>query len=622
MRIAVLNSWPNLEYSAEREFIPRMKQACLNLGWECVEVVTSEEALKANVDCMIVTHEFSPKLTDIPTIGLIWSPPDFYRHDASRTRSILSYDGYLAGSESVRDYLTDLMFSTEKESPISDWNFLPTAPRSEFRPPNLNNPSLFYAGVHWDGDRHRDLINGLHTSMPVSFYGDPAKWTRYGEAYKGTIPFDGVSIFDRINEAGIALCLHREEHLKHDVPSMRIFESASAGAVIITENSTFAMRYFGDSVLYVDQNADALQKVTQIRAHYDWILSHPTEALALAVKSHEIFNSHFSLENLLIKLPDFLCRVKTVGNYDINIDQLIAPKVEIIIRIGGRGLNYIERCLDSLAEQSHQNLGLILVVYREVAGLNLLLDKYKTRFVSIKQISSNPTGFRSTSLFDGIRAVDAPYFCNQDDDDTIHRNHISSLVFLLESQKDYHVAYSGCIQVQDEPGHYYQQINFAGPIGIEIKENRHLVFFDPFQRERMLRFDNFVQSNTWLARKTVLQDGDLVDPKLIVAEDMYLYFLFLRQGDFLFSWKVTANWHWRSTSKDNSMMHETCWGQCIERVKLRTQFFNLSRDTGEPLLIGGRSALTCRDVLYPFVTYARDIFLRIQTRMSTFRKAL
>lgn len=622
LRLAVLNSWPNLEFSAEREFIARLKLACLNLGWVCIEVVTSEDILNANADCVIVTHEFSPKLTEIPTIGLIWSPPSFYRHDASRIRTILSYDGYLAGSDSVRDYLTDLLFSTGKDSPVSEWNFIPTAPRTEFRPPNLSDPSLFYSGVHWDGDRHGELINGLCISLPVAFYGDPAKWARFGVAYKGSIPFDGSTIFDRINESGIALCLHTADHLKDDVPSMRIFESAAACAVIITENSTFAKRHFGDSVLYVDQNADAPQKVIQIRAHYEWIRSHPAEALELAVKSHVIFNSHFPLENLLNRLPDFLCRVKCAGYYDIDIEPADEPKVEIIVRIGDRGLNYIERCLNSLAVQSHRNLGLILVFYREIVGLDALLEKYKTRFVSIKQIASRPTGFRSTSLWDGIRAVDAEYFCNQDDDDTIHRNHVSSLVFLLESQNDCHVAYSGCIQVQDEPGHYYQQINYAGPIGAEIKENRHLVFFDPFQKQRMLRFDNFVQSNTWLARKSVLQERDLADPKLTVAEDMYLYFLFLRRGDFQFSWRVTANWHWRSTSRDNSMMHETSWAQCIERVKLRTQFFDLSQDTNKPVMIGAPPVLTCRDVSRPFVAYARDVFLRIQATILIFKKSL
>lgn len=613
MQIAVLNSWPNLEYSAEREFIARLKLACLNLGWTCIEVVTSEDVLNAQADCVIVTHEYSPKLTEIPTIGLLWNPPVYFREDPLRVRNILSYDGYLAGSESVRDYLADLLFSTTKNSPVSDWDFLPTTPRTEFRPPNLSDPSLFYAGVHWDGNRHDKLIKGLRASLPVAFYGDPAKWARFGAACKGRIPFDGTTIFDRINEAGVALCLHRAEHLKHDVPSMRIFESAAASAVIITENSNFAKRNFGDSMLYVDQDADAADKVIQIRAHFEWIRSHPAEAVELAAKSHAIFNEHFSLEKLLAKLPDFLRQVKSAGHYDVGIQSNNSPKVEVIVRVGGRSLSYIERCVDSLAAQSYPNIGLIMVSYQDVPGLDSLLEKYKTRFTSIKRIASKPTGFRSTSLWDGMRAVDGEYFCNLDDDDTLNCNHIGSLVALLESDKDHHVAYSGCVQVQDEPGHYYDQINFRGPIGAQIKESRSLVFLDQFERQRMLRFDNFVTSNSLLARKSLLNERDLTDPKLAVAEDIYLYFLFLRRGDFLFSWNVTANWHLRSTSKDNSMMHETDWVQCAERVKLRTQFFS-------------QDALTRRDVLQPFaaplLAYVRKKFPRIRSIKLTIKKWL
>lgn len=445
----------------------------------------------------------------------------------------------------------------------------------------------------------------------MALYGDPAKFARFGTVYKGVIPFDGMSVFDRINEAGVALCLHRAEHLKHNVPSMRIFEAAAASAVIITESSNFAKRNFGDSVLYVNQDASDADKVIQVSAHFQWIRSHPTEALALATQSNAIFNERFSLERLLVKIPDFLRQVRDAGYYDISSHDNTSPKVEAIIRVGGRSLYFIERCLDSLAAQSHVNLGLILVSYREVPGLDLLLEKYRTRFTSIKQIASEPTGFRSTSLWDGMRAVEGEYFCNQDDDDSIHPNHISSLVNLLESDKDHHVAYSGCIQVQDEQGHYYQQINFKGPVGSQIKENRHLIFFDQFNRERILRLDNFVQSNSWLARKSVLKESDFVDPKLIVSEDMYLYILFLRRGDFLFSWKATANWHWRSTSMDNSMMHETCQAQCGKRVLLRTQFFGLSQD-----------ALTCRDVLRPFVANVLKTFPRIHRLIRIFKKWL
>jgi glycosyltransferase involved in cell wall biosynthesis len=601
LRIAVLNAWPNLEYSAEREFIARLKIACAKLGWTCIETITSDEIIAADVDCLLTTHEYSPKLTHIPTIGLLWSPPGYFSDDPGRVRNILSYDGYIAGSDSVREYLGDLLYSTKKNSPVSDFNFLPTAPGTEFRPPNLNDPSLFYAGVHWDGRRHAKLIKKLHTRLPVSFYGDPKKWALYGKAYKGRIPFDGTSIFAKINSAGVALCLHKDEHLRAAVPSMRIFESAAASAVIITENSSFTLRHFGDSVLYVDKDASESDKADQIIRHFEWVRANPDDALALAARSHDVFNQHFSLETLLGKLPEFLAQVNDAGCFSESIHPNSQSKVDAIVRVGGRDLKFIERCLDSLAAQSHRNLGLILVSYATVAGIDDLLQRYDARFTTIQRIFSEATGFRSTALWDGMRAVEGDYFCNLDDDDTIHPNHVSSLVSLLNNCKDFNVAYSGCIQVQDEQGHYYEQVNFKGPVGLPIKENRKLCFFDPFNMQRMLHLENFVVSNAWLARKAVLEHGILVDPRLIVAEDVYLYQLFLHHGNFLFSWRATANWHWRSSTKDNSTIYETCKEECRKRIILRTQFFDLSQN-----------ALTCLDVARPFVTYTWEHFPRVK----------
>jgi phosphoglycerol transferase len=233
------------------------------------------------------------------------------------------------------------------------------------------------------------------------------------------------------------------------------------------------------------------------------------------------------------------------------------------------------------------------------------------RFTSIKQIKSEATGFRSTSLWDGMRAVDGDYFCNLDDDDTIHPNHISSLTKLLHTNKDQYVAYSGCIQVQDEEGHYYQQINFRGPLGTLVKENRKLLFLDPFNMERMLHLENFVVSNAWLARKEVLEDKVLMDPRLIVSEDVYLYQLFLIHGDFLFSWRATANWHWRSTNWDNSTIHENYRVECNRRIRLRTQFFSKHQNS-----------LTCLDVARPFVSYTWNRFPRIKAIFRKVKKYL
>ena len=103
MRIAVQNSFPNHPENAEAEWIRRCFTACSRLGFEPVEVITSDDIIRCQPDCVLVTHEVSPKLTPFPTLGLMWSPPAFYAEDPVRRRSILSLDGHLCGSRKSRN---------------------------------------------------------------------------------------------------------------------------------------------------------------------------------------------------------------------------------------------------------------------------------------------------------------------------------------------------------------------------------------------------------------------------------------------------------------------------------------------------------------------------------------
>ena len=79
MRIAVINSFPNRPNTAEREFIERFHIACNAIKIDCATVTTSDEIVDARPDLVLATHEFSRKLTQFPTLGLIWSPLSFFR---------------------------------------------------------------------------------------------------------------------------------------------------------------------------------------------------------------------------------------------------------------------------------------------------------------------------------------------------------------------------------------------------------------------------------------------------------------------------------------------------------------------------------------------------------------
>ncbi|MET4608592.1 hypothetical protein ABIB90_008098 [Bradyrhizobium sp. JR4.1] len=561
MKIAIQNSWPNLSFSAEREFIARVKLAGDRLGWSVVEVVTSDDIMAAAPEVVIVTHEFSPKLTQYPTLGVIWSPTAFFSPDPDRVRNILSYDGYLVANASLREYLADLLRAHGKDAPISRFDFLPSAlatAREVDEPRTRGVRSLFYAGVHWDGHRHGDLFAALKGRIPMRIHGDPQRWQHAGKDFAGPLPFDGKSVVDTIRECGIALALHGSAHRAENIPSMRLFEATSAGAVVISDRLAFAVNEFSDALLYVDADQSAEVVSQQIVSHVSWINANPDIAQGMADRGREIFNKSLALEDILSRLPSFMEDVrKSTGVCSENEDG-----VDIIIRVGSRPLSMIERAVASVAAQTHRHIGLIVVTFRPVDGLADLLARYKGRFITIRILKAPDNGVRSTPLWIGLKAASATFIGNLDDDDVIHPNHVASLVQTLRQRraKRAPLAYAGTIQVQEDDGHWFDQINFRGDRGQTIEERRRLRFLEAFDARKMLQFENFIQSNAWLARRSALTPETLQDPELVVAEDVYLYLTLMLKGPFVCSWKPTAEWNWRSTMRDNVMFSPELWG--------------------------------------------------------------
>lgn len=600
MKIAIQNSWPNLTFSAEREFIARLRLAGERLGWSVVEVVTSDDILAVAPDVVLVTHEFSPKLTPYPTLGLIWSPTAFFSPDPDRIRNILSYDGYLVASELLRNWLVNLLNERGKDAPVSRFDFLPSALSTASEPNKLRKSdarALFYAGVHWDGHRHGDLFAALRGRIPMRIYGDPQRWKHAGEDFGGPLPFDGKAVVCAIRECGIGLSLHGSAHRAENIPSMRLFEATAAGAVVISDRLDFAIRRFGDALLYVDADRGADIVSRQIVDHVSWINANPDRAEEMAARSHAIFDEHLALEKILSRLLAFVDEVRHSMN-------LSAPagkgSVDIIIRAGSRPLSLVERAIASVAAQTHRRISLIVVYFRPIDGLAEMLERYKLRFVAIKLIQAPDNGVRSTALWIGLATATSDFVGNLDDDDVIHPNHVASLVLTLNKReaKTAPLAYAGTIQVQEDDGHWFDQINFRGDRGQLIEERRRLRFLEAFDARKMLQFDNFIQSNAWLARRSALTFEILQDPELIVAEDVYLYLTLLLKGPFVASWRPTAEWNWRSTMRDNVMFSPELWGEVWGRLhqKLAEAGVCFSPRPGwevQPAIMAGGSGYCC-----------------------------
>jgi hypothetical protein len=574
LHIALVNSFPNRLRTAEREFIARFRIAAQRLEHCVYEAVTSDDLHLCEPDFVIATHEFSPKLTPHLTLGAMWSPPSFYETDEDRLASILSYDGYLVGSRSVAKFIDDLEYSTGIKKPKSDFLFLPTSPKTAFSIPRDRPWDLVYIGIHWDGSRHAELLAGLEMRGLLNAYGPPKSWASFSRSYRGEVPFDGSSVAETLRRHGVALCLHKAEHRAHDTPSMRLFEAAAAGCVIIADDIPFARRTLGDSAFYLQLEGE--HGAEEVADHLAWIKANPRKAAAMAAESHRLISAQYSLENLVERCCAFASNVAANGRDErrsavaalqADLDARASaparpragalrqqPLVDVIVRVGGRAPEYARRAIESVARQDFGTYRILLVDYKGRGDLRELARTESGPKMSVDYTQSPDTGFRSTSTWTGLKNVTAPFFAQCDDDDSVMPDHFSDLLKVAAEHPECGLVYSGVVRVEEEDEVTIEKPHFSGPLGRKILEKRELKFLNAYDLDRLLHFDNYIQSNAWVARRELLDAELLADPEMQVSEDVYLYLLLAARTKFMCNFRPTAYWNWRSRSQDNSML--------------------------------------------------------------------
>ncbi|MDR2667511.1 MAG: hypothetical protein LBB38_00495 [Puniceicoccales bacterium] len=164
---------------------------------------------------------------------------------------------------------------------------------------------LFFSAIGWDrrrGKLYLPIYSMLDKTGYFDAYGN-SKLFPHG-SYRGSTNNQKLFL-ERMREAGVALVLHGDDHLNNGTSSSRVFEAAASSCVIISDRHPFIVENFGDSVLYIDQNASPKEIFGQIDGHMRWILANPDEAIELARRSHEIFVKNFSLENEADKIEKF-----------------------------------------------------------------------------------------------------------------------------------------------------------------------------------------------------------------------------------------------------------------------------------------------------------------------------
>jgi hypothetical protein len=285
-------------FVAEKELAPRMVRAFQTLGHEASVVFTADEINSFSPDFVLALHQFAAKTTAYPTYGCLWSPRRDLDNDAAR-HSVVTYDGYFSASPVIDQWVAEVFPRGKRPEPMG--LLLPTANRTPFEPGTRlrsGEPEVAYFGANWDSERHRPLFEKLDAEEFLAFYGGAPGWAYLRNGYRGSVAFDGEGVIAAIREAGVGLCLHRQEHTEAGIPSMRIFEIAAAGAVAICGGHPFIEEVFGDTVLYIDPRANPEEQARSIWQHRSWIKGNPAKAVALAERAHAI-GLGYSLEELL-----------------------------------------------------------------------------------------------------------------------------------------------------------------------------------------------------------------------------------------------------------------------------------------------------------------------------------
>jgi hypothetical protein len=297
-------------FRGEYEFAERVKIACEKLQWEAyISDVNFFKDTTAHYDWIFtLVHKKKCHLKSDNYLILFDPEHHFFNQDGRLKKSYLDYTGYLTIYENI-----DLLLKDKKI--VYDKKWYPTVQYQAYQ--KVTPTCLFYFIGHWGdrllNDKYKILQHKLAEMSYAHLFGNPEVGDAYGKAFKGSLPYDGTSVIKKISEMGVCLVLHSKTHLKHEIPSGRIFEAAAASAVIISDLNPFVMKHFGDAVLYVNEELSGEEVFEQIDSHMRWIQKKPDEALKMAYRAHQIFEDCFTLEQQLLDFNDFRDAMKLVN---------------------------------------------------------------------------------------------------------------------------------------------------------------------------------------------------------------------------------------------------------------------------------------------------------------------
>lgn len=502
-RFAVVKLWPEIK-TAEDECIARLKIAAQALGIECVEVHADGGLLsapevkvsKTNVDFVIHLHYDTPKRYDAFSFVALWNPLKFY-HEWGYTRTsrnLTSHDDFIScSSDAADDHVARMVRTASTHLPARFHLYHSTA--DVMHPPSLGDSKLFYAGINWEAisggkSRHQEVLKRLDKTGLLRIYGPTIfqgvrVWAGY-DSYVREVPFDGISMIDEISKAGVALVLSSQAHKDSELMSNRLFESVSAGALVICDENPFAKEFFGDSLLYIDSRSPVEQIHADITGHLEWVRTHPDQALAMIAKAQDVFRKKFTLIQNLSDLYGGLAERKRDLLARQNPPGTPTPKVRLSLLMPEYSEAVLRAHINSVSVQEYADFSPALIVdtraanaYRREIEAALTAAPVAIELVELDYFSYSihpeikarrRLGSVLAQLLGATAGFDA--FMVVAPNEKLFSNHLAVLAGALQRKPDVHCAATAAVLLNDDsPVHDIHEVidfghvNGAGPTG-------------------------------------------------------------------------------------------------------------------------------------------------------------
>lgn len=478
---AIIHTWPDLK-NAEYEVLQRILSAAENIGADAVVIddngkvlwsgpessVGPGEALDVDlIEFVLSLHFLSPRVIDKYSYYALWQPIEFY-NDFGYQDSVDKFSTHLdllsCGSDIADAHALNLYSALGREPPLPLPQMYHTLPEPFLTPRISETSRLFYIGINWERlgrpkGRFHDVLTALDGKDLLDIYGPEkvhgvAPWAGF-ESYRGELPFDGLSVKDAINRAGICLALSSIPHKNAGIMSNRLFEGIAGGAAVIATPNPLIDKFFSDVVYLVDDSRGEEILGQQVLQAMNRIRDRPDEARERVLLGQKILREKCSLEGSLNTLFH-----ETKGREQHFRSVFLADaSVTVILDARGAPIDELRARLKELQRQTRSVINLHVVFDQRLAKRHEL--ELKAVGGAVETVTLHAGRFGSDSArFDGLpirndrmgpilksilAAPTTPFLAFMDARDGLFSDHFASLAKVLADQPEAMFACSGMI---------------------------------------------------------------------------------------------------------------------------------------------------------------------------------